>query len=244
MELYDTRPVLRGRILSALGFQANDTDAVMILDQLNELIREACVDVAAEAWWARRKKEWRGTLGVDQRLVNIPSGASIGDVIEVGVWDSRINQYHTLEHATIPVALHTDPLDDVGGEADAATRSLPQRWSYQGTQIEVWPESDEASDIKILYVGGAQALTDDSATSEVDVEAIHRRALQLYWTNKDDALRKTWEVRYHERIRALKHWAHTCETVSLDPMVRMSGDRAGARPGSRFDYATAIANRS
>jgi hypothetical protein len=244
MELYATRPEMRRRLLAAMGFATSDADSAMLTDTLNEMIRDAMVEVATGAWWARRRREARATLGIDQRFMNLPAGAGIGDLIEVGVWDDTVDRYVSLEHKTIRVSQHTDPLDDVGGAEDEATRAMPRQWCYFGSQIEVWPESEIARDCKFIYNGAPAPLTEDVATSDVDADLVHRKAMALYYLNRDPAISDRWELRYRDRWRELNHWAHTCETVSLDPMARFSGQRADVQVGSRYDLATAIANRS
>lgn len=215
MELFLSREEMRRRLQARVGHLAGDGQAPLIRDQFNEYLRAAAQEVYTRCAWARTMREARVSVGIDQRVVNYPTGAGPENVFAIGVWDQT--RYVPLRRTTIPVHLDDEPLVDEGEPASVSGRGRPGLYECK-TQIEVWPRPDQEYELKIDHTINPD-LAADGTISAVDGEAIILWAMaDVYDMQGDENLAEKARAKFEQRIRRLIGWQ------SCLPTIRRGGD--------------------
>lgn len=199
-ELYLSRLEIRRSAHARLGFSSGQ--ALMVNDQHNEFIRGAAREVAQACPWVNTKRSTRPSVGIDQRFVNYPTGATAGSIIQIGVWDAGASQYCVLRRGVIPVQLDDEPIVDEGEPASVAARGIPTLYEVRN-QIEIYPRPDQEYELKIDYVLTVD-LSGDDVVSIVDAEAVILLVCaEIYAFQGDVEQARFYRAKYDAQIRAL-----------------------------------------
>lgn len=226
MEVYLARGEIRRRVLARMGTVTNDTQSAMHFEKLNEEIRSAAQHVYAECHWASALREHEFTIGVDQRFVNYPTGATAGSIRSVAIWDDASHCFYALMRRWIDVTHDNDQLEremldaDAAGDTDLVAslsaldesqRARPVYWQGK-QQIELWPSADAHYHGKIDYVVTPDLNSDDDV-SVVDAELIILWALaEMYDWQGDDAQSEKQLRKFTNRLNRLKAWQNSGES--------------------------------
>jgi hypothetical protein len=202
VEIYLSRQEIRRRVHARLGFVTNDAQAPQVLEQHNELIRAAALEVAQACPWVSTKREAFLDVEIDQRYLTYPTGCGPGSIIQLGVWDEGEGRYAALRRGVIPVELDDEPLVEEGEPASVSGRGRPILYEVRD-QIELYPRADQAYEVKLDYVISLDLAADDTV-SNVDAEAVILASIaEVYAFQQDVAQARFFREKLDERIRKL-----------------------------------------
>lgn len=228
MEVYASRKEIRRRLQARLGNTTNDAQAPLVMEQYNEFIRSAAMEVYTRCSWAAAQRESFADVGIDQRFINYPDNATGGNIIQVAVWDAGSNRYRTLRRARILIHKDDEPVVEEGEPASIAGRGMPTQYEPK-KQIEIWPRPDQAYQIKIDHTVNPD-LADDNDVSVVDAESIILWSMaDAFDFQGDTALAQVQRAKFDKRIGQLRAWAHTEEVFTRGRLGRLAAN--GARVG-------------
>ena len=198
------------------------------MDQYNEYIRAAAMEVYTRCSWASAQRETFATIGIDQRFIDYPANATGSNIIQIGIWDSGANRYRTLRRARILVSKDDEPLVAEGEPYSVSGRGMPLQYEPK-TQIEIWPRPDQAYSLKIDHTVNPDLATDDSM-SVVDAECIILWAMSdVYDFDGDVPLAQKALAKFEKRIGQLRAWSQTEEGFTRGRLNRLVAN--GARIG-------------
>lgn len=219
MEVYAQKKEIRRRLLARLGYQTDDSQGPLVTARLNETIRASALEIyRLQAEWVNTQRETRVNVGIDQRFVNYPTGATAGNILAIGVWDGT--RYLPLRRARITLSNDDEPLVDEGEPASIAGRAMPTLYECKA-QIEIWARPDQAYELKIDHTINPD-LENDSDTSIVDAEAIIQMCLaECYRHDGDLQTAATYDTKVTARLNSLRAWESTRETHSRNDVVRL-----------------------
>jgi hypothetical protein len=218
VEVYAQRSEIRRRILARLGYQTDDSQGPLISDRINENIRAGAMEVyRRQAEWTNAQRETRVSVGIDQRFINYPTGATAGNIMAVGVWTGT--QYVPLRRARITLAHDDEPLVDIGEPDSVGGRGQPTIYECKA-QIEIWPRPDETYELKIDHTVNPD-LQNDSDTSVVDAEAIILYVLGEVAEYEQRGTGQIYFNRMEARLNSLRAMESTRQTFSRSDFVKL-----------------------
>lgn len=228
MEVYASRKEIRRRILARQGNQTSDAQAPLVLEQYNEFIRSAAMEVYTRCSWASSQRESVAEIGIDQRFVNYPTNATGGNIIQVAVWDAAASRYRMLRRSRIRIHQDDEPAVETGEPTSVSGRGMPTQYEPKA-QIELWPRPDQAYRLKIDHTVNPN-IEKDEDVSVVDAECIILWAMaDAFDFQGDTALAQVQRAKFEKRIGQLRAWAHTEETFTRGRLGRLAAN--GARIG-------------
>jgi hypothetical protein len=226
MEISATRDQIRSRLVAKVGWAS----AVGVEDHYNELIRSASVQVAEECPWATARREARIPVGVDQRMVPYPDGCGATGIQEVGLWIAAGQFYKRLSRHTISVVRDADPTAEVGG-ADRQVQLGEPVWYEPGQFIELWPPTDQAYEIKVIYTLTVE-LTSGAQVSACDAELILLwAAADAYQQIGDVSNANDCRAKYKLRLDKIMRRTQTAFCVPLAPEAMEDEQTTGEHRG-------------
>ena len=165
MEIYATRQEIRNRVQRTLGQRTGASQAGMVLELLNEAIRQAQNEIIVEWHWQSTIKEFITEIEIDQSFVNYPPDSAGGSIMQVAVYDVDNLQFIPLRSARIPLAADDDALEplmleaDAEGDQDEVDRLSAEDYGNNGfprvyeqrRQLKIYPASDRKRKLKFLY---------------------------------------------------------------------------------------------
>jgi hypothetical protein len=157
--LYRTLGELRAEMRAMLGAGAAGAAAGVSATIIDTHLRNAQTLLYWTHDWAHLRKWELKTLGMTQYLIDYPTSANPDrikwiSVLRGGVWSKPIPK-------GIPASLYTYQ----------ANPSWPQRWEpYE--QIEIWPITDQAYSLRIMYIKALAAFSVDGDRASLDDTAI------------------------------------------------------------------------
>lgn len=232
MEYLWTRAKIRNWCKAKLGRVTDDQVHNALLAKANADIDEAYAQVLLDATWPRAQVDTIIDVGSQQRLVSYPSGCGPGGVDAVYVWDAGLSDWVQLSKLSIPAGAHPDPVETAGGDEWQNRCGMPQ-FVRQGAQLELFPATDQAYQIKVRF-RPTPVFTDDLTPSAVDGMLIALQTLALLTLKRDLRLSQTFEGRYIRRLRALKRATASGEPVPVTVFGHF--ERAqGAPVGAHYD---------
>lgn len=256
MEIRATRQEIRNRAQRVLGQRTGASQAGMVLDLLNELIREAQNVVIAEWKWQPEIKEFITEIEIDQSFVNYPPNSAGGSVMQVAVYHEDDLMFIPLQSGRIPLALDDDALEplmleaDAEGDQDEVDRLSAEDYSNNGfpcvyeqrSQLKIWPASDRKRKLKFLYTECTE-LTQDTQESAVDADLIYlHTVMEGFLRQGDDVLAASYEKKFQARMRKLKRWQHTRDKIKVGAAdaakIRARNPRYAASLGLGPNYDT------
>lgn len=219
MERFKTLLELRTTLRRLLGSQSSDALSGQSTDRHNEYIRLAHDEVMTMRQWKTSEREFDFTFGVAQRLFNYPSNCGAGNVLSVAVWSNGIDnssgEWLPLRKRRIGVELNSDPIEDFGGSAAEATRSMPSRYQTKA-QLEVWPPADVQYLGRIIHTVSPQLIYDIDKTV-VDSTAVLHLALSYGFADKKNyKLSEIHEVKGQKRAAFINGWQQAGEITHID----------------------------
>lgn len=208
MQVTLSRQELRRRLMALCGFDTNGAQAPQAQEMANVYLQEGQDCTLDERHWVGSRTTTRGTVGIDQRWLNYPTGAGPGDVIAMAVWDDDASEYVALHRRPIGLELDDEPLVEEGGTESEEARDQPSRYQQGADQIEIWPRPDQEYQYKIDHtVSGA--FTNDASECVADAWAIlyYAQSRMLTWmqdTNGAALALASWQRRV-ERLARNQH---------------------------------------
>lgn len=220
MELYESRGTIRQQLLVLCNENPLTATSGAILDQRNAQIDAASLKTAQDCRFAFPTGRTTVDLGIQQNVLNYPTGLSAGDIIDMAVYDSTgasgsVSGYIAIEKRSAPPEADQDQEQAAGGATFSNVCGLPQFWWNESGQIHLWPFSDIAYKVRIRY---AKVLTfaNDSVVSIVDAQMIIYYAAFLVRQAKHDSEgAQHWLTLYTDRMRAIKAWQSTGQKIAL-----------------------------
>lgn len=220
MENYETRGTIRQQVLVLCNENPLTVTSGAILDQRNAQINAASLKVAQDCRMGSAIGRVTTEIGIQQNVLNYPSGCSAGDIIDIAVYDatqlgSGINGYSLLEKRAAPPNADQDQEQAAGGTTLSDVCAIPQYWWEEGGQLHFWPLTDIAYALRIRF-NKALKFADDNVVSVVDAQLIIYYAAHLVRKAKRDPDgAQHWHDQYTDRLRALKAWQATGQKVAI-----------------------------
>jgi hypothetical protein len=225
MEVFTSRKEIRRRLQARLGNTTNDTQAPLNQEQYNEFIRSAAMEVYSRCSWATAQRESYDSIGIDQRFINYPDGATGSNIIQMAVWDASANRYRPLRRARILIHKDDEPLVATGEPASIAGRGIPTQYEPK-TQIEIWPRPDQAYQVKFDHTVNPDFASDE-AVSVVDAECIILWATaDAFDFQGDNTLAQVSRAKFEKRLGQLRAWSHTNEVFTRGRLGRLVANGA------------------
>jgi hypothetical protein len=190
VEVYLTKSEIRRRVNALLGFNTNAAQYDRHKEMVDELINEGSMSVHADMETGPSETTTTGTVGIDQEVINFPSGTTAGNIIEVGIWDSDEARYV--------------PLEAEDADTYESRRDRPEICTLEGSQVRIWPRPDQEYPYAIRHTVTDQLIEDD-AVSTVDAMLIIRWAAAGAQAalGRDDEAKASWAI-YADRLTKLK----------------------------------------
>lgn len=219
MERFKTLLALRTTLRRLLGGASTDALSGQSSDRYNGYLNLAHEEVITLRNWRASEREYSFTFGVAGRFYNYPPNCRGQGVISVAVWsngvDNSSGEWLPLRKRPIGVQLNSDPIESFGGDAAAATRSMPSRWQPKN-QIEVWPPADIPYLGRIIHTVSPELLVDTDLTV-VDSTAVLHLALSYGFNDKKNyKLADVNEAKGQKRAAFINGWTQAGEVVHLD----------------------------
>lgn len=223
MFIQATRQQLRSRMMTLVANVTSDAAAPDLVPIYNEHLRQAANMVMSDCKWMHKRQSYRFTMGIDQETTTYPAYCSAGNVLELGVWEPTEKRYIPLGRQPIPVALRTDPLDDVGGADDEASRGRPTIFEC-GDAIRVWRACDQEYEFLLLHTINPE-FTADNIMSVVDADLVLYLALAAAWEDEGNERKmETQRQLYAKRLMDLRGWANAASALIVNPIDAFSLD--------------------
>lgn len=211
-----------------LGNATNDAQASLVMEQYNEFIRAAAMDVYTRCQWATAHHRTSVNVGIDQRFVDYPVGCSGSNIIQIGLWDAAASAMRPLRRARIPIQLNDDPLVAQGEPYSVPGRGMPTQYEPK-ERIEIYPRPDQPYALKLDYTANPD-LALETDVCVVDAECIILLAMaDAYDFQGDQALAQVQRAKAEKRIGQLRAWSSTMESFTRGRLNRLVAN--GARIG-------------
>lgn len=225
MEIFATRQEIRRRVMARMGWTTNGSQAPLNLDQLNESIRAAALEVYGRCQWVRTLRETTAEVGIDQRFINYPDACGPGELVAIALWDADAQRYRPLRRGRIRPHQDDEPLVEEGEPASVPGRARPTMYEAKN-QIELWPRADQVYRLKIDHQVSPDLGTDD-AVSVVDAELIILWVMgDAFELQGDGDLAATQRGKFETRVRKLIADASPRESLMMG-----ARDRIGLNQG-------------
>jgi hypothetical protein len=162
--LYKTLGELRQQLRTRLGFAAAGAAAGVIQANLDSILQEAQVLLYWTHDWARLRKYWDTTVGLNQYLIDYPDGCNPERIKAISV--NRNDVWSPPLKKGISPQMYT---------TQDNTRD-PYAWEpYE--QIELYPKADQQYDVRIFGVRTLGRFTDTNDRSTIDDSMVFTVAL-------------------------------------------------------------------
>lgn len=210
----ETRAEIRNRVLLRAGFTTGSSGVSSAVEaQVNELIREAALEVYEEHPWARHVHLARVSLSEGTALYAYPTAdvdaatITVGPegVLEAALWDAEGERYKELRRSQIPLA---DIPDATLLSGDDLTEKYDEPLRYEtGRQLRFDPVPDADYTVMLRVVNspdiGAGGSA-DSNVSAVDAELIVLRTLAGMLASRDPERAARYESKFGKRVAMLR----------------------------------------
>jgi len=148
VESFLERDEIIRRCKARLGFTTNASQAPLVQQEFEELVRSAAIYVFSTYEWPNVLRSTEVTIGIDQVVINYPANSGADDIQEVSWWDG--SRWVQLGHRYIPNSLTDDPKFREGEPNNISGRSNPLFFQCK-KQIEIVPRPDKEYSILIRH---------------------------------------------------------------------------------------------
>lgn len=214
-----TKAEIRDRVLVLSGYSGTS-----IMEQArafaNVCIDQALAKVLEDASWVRADREAEVSLGIDQEWIDYPTGATPGNVFQIGVWLEDEKQYIPMERRFQSVSHNTDPLNVLGGADDEAARAQPEQWEESADSstgrpmMKVWPAADKAYTLLVRF-RVSPSPSDTEPIFWVDGALVASYALMLFNLDRNPDKSRFYSAEYERSLRNLRAMQHTGQGIAV-----------------------------
>jgi hypothetical protein len=221
VELYLSRTEIRRQVAAFLGETTSTAQASQVQNQRNAIIDSAAIQAHADCRWVTAQRRVTVALGIQQNVLNYPTQCGAGGVLALALYDpaalagSANAGYVKLEKRQAPVEASQDQQQITGGDTFQAVCGPPEYWWEEAGQINLWPYSDQAYSVRMLYVAQS-TFANDAAVSIVDGMMIIYWTLWLVCTSRGDKpMADTYMQMYRKRNTDLRSWQATGQVIEI-----------------------------
>lgn len=157
--LYSTLGERRAKLSRRLGFGASGAAAGVIQEHLNDILRESQVLLYWTHDWARLRRYWDISIGLNQYLVDYPDGCNPERIkaVSLNTGTSAAPVWSTPLKRGISASMYTTQ----------ASTAAPWRWEpYE--QIEFFPKADKLYAGRVFGIKVLDDLTEDTHRFTID----------------------------------------------------------------------------
>lgn len=235
MQMTLTRSEIRTQKRAMMGQQTAVAVSGIINAQDDAMMDAAYLKALGDSTWVSTEGRQTVDLTTGQYLLDYPTDAGPGSIVELAVCDPVDGQYRAMRSSQLPAVMDFDVIEGLGGADFEAIQGEPVFWQQRGDGIFLYPPNDDTARKVRVRFNKRRRFTAEGESSLCDGQLILYWFLALAYGDHDPAQRAFYQDLYADRLCTLRAWQHTGESVTFRDDSPVLDNQDAQRPVPNWD---------